>query len=161
MHPFRRYFAEKISCIFFHLDNSVADPHLLDPDPSFYFDADPDPTFLSYVNLDPNPDPTTLFSPELDPPMLQKDPLSRSLQFFSGWCGSGSGFCFQVLILIRIQLSTLMRIRIQLPEMIRIRNPARHSLLHKHNLYQFHITCHLHTGLAWKGSTLFYYHLSH
>ncbi len=48
MHPFLQYFAEKISCIFFHLDNSVVDPHHVDADPTFNSDVDPDP----------NPEPT-------------------------------------------------------------------------------------------------------
>jgi hypothetical protein len=58
-HPMRLA-AEKIACIFFHLDNLVADPHDFDadPDPAFYFNADSDPTFHFDVGPEPNPDPS-------------------------------------------------------------------------------------------------------
>ncbi len=38
------------------MQTSVADPHHLDADPVFHFDADPDPTF--YFGADPDPDPS-------------------------------------------------------------------------------------------------------
>ncbi len=50
--------------------SSVADPHHVDADPAFYFDADPDsdPTFHS--DADADPDPTTHAFPDLDSPIL-------------------------------------------------------------------------------------------
>ncbi len=64
-----------------HLLHIVVDPHHLEPDPAFHFDADPDPTFHSDVDpdttfqFDVDPDPTTNFFQDLDPPVLQNVPL--------------------------------------------------------------------------------------
>jgi hypothetical protein len=46
---------------------SVADPHHVDPDPAFHFDADadPDPTF--HLDVDPSPNSTYHFDVDLNP----------------------------------------------------------------------------------------------
>jgi hypothetical protein len=72
------------------LDRSGVPVLQMDPDPAFHFDADPDPTIYSDVDLDPDPtcqfdavpdpDPTTHFFPDLGPPISKPTPL-RLLPF--------------------------------------------------------------------------------
>jgi hypothetical protein len=47
-----------------------ADPHHLNPDPAFHFDADADPDLTFHLEADPNPDSTFHFDDDPNPSSL-------------------------------------------------------------------------------------------